>query len=260
MAEFFAMWGSTPGNTIVAGLNAMKNKIPDFIADKKDATKIRRDIDKSIAELDRVDYLEKSGRFDEAGKLRETSKKHGIEWATKMVDLSSRVAIATAQDISAEKRTRMTGEYALAGDKLKAAAIRDGNQLKMSADLKTIEGQFARANTTLETARKNFAKELENDRNYSTALVIVDSANATEKQKIAAREYIKSKKTEVDTELNRLKNDVEYYRDLRDSYRGGTPAASASKETVSVGGKTYSKPSDMTDQQWAQYKKEVGIK
>jgi soluble cytochrome b562 len=265
MAEFFAMWGSTPGNTIVAGLNAMKNKIPDFITDKKEATKIRRDMDKSIAELDRVDYLEKSGRFDEAGKLRETSRKHGMEWATKMVDLSSRFAIAAGQDVSAEKRTRMTGEYALAGDRLKAAAIRDGNQLKMSADLKTIEGQFAKANTALETARKNFSKELEGDENYRRSLVIVDSANATEKQKIAAREYIKSKKTEADTELGRLKNDVEYYRELRDTYRGTTPGASTSKtptskETVNVGGVTYSKPPDMTNDDWAKYKKDVGAR
>jgi len=265
MAEFFAMWGSTPGNTIVAGLNAMKNKIPDFITDRKEATKIRRDMDKSIAELDRVDYLEKAGRFDEAGKLRETSRKHGMEWATKMVDLSSRFAIAAGQDVSAEKRTRMTGEYALEGDRLKAAAIRDGNQLKMSADLKTIEGQFAKANTALETARKNFSKELEGDENYRRSLVIVDSANATEKQKIAAREYIKSKKTEADTELGRLKNDVEYYRELRDTYRGTTPGASTSKtptskETVNVGGVTYSKPPDMTNDDWAKYKKDVGAR
>ena len=222
-------------------------------------------MDKSIAELDRVDYLEKAGRFDEAGKLRETSRKHGMDWATKMVDLSSKFAIAAGQDVSAEKRTRITGEYALAGDKLKAAAISEGNRNKMSVDLKTIEGQFAKANTTLENARKNFAKELENDQNYSRSLVIVDSANATEKQKIAAREYIKSKKTEVDTELSRLKNDVEFYRELRDTYRGTTPGASTSKtptskETVNVGGVTYSKPPDMTNDDWAKYKKDVGAR
>jgi soluble cytochrome b562 len=84
MAEFFAMWGSTPGNTIVAGLNAMKNKIPDFIADTKEATKIRRDMDKSIAELDQIDYLEKNGRVDEAEKKRAAATKNAIDtWGIK---------------------------------------------------------------------------------------------------------------------------------------------------------------------------------
>ena len=61
MAEFFGAWGSTPGNTIVAGLNTLKNKIPDFVTDIKDATKIRKGIDKDIADLDKLDREEKRG-------------------------------------------------------------------------------------------------------------------------------------------------------------------------------------------------------
>lgn len=61
MAEFFGAWGSTPGNTIVAGLNTLKNKVPDFVTDIKDATKIRKDIDKDIAALDKLDREEKRG-------------------------------------------------------------------------------------------------------------------------------------------------------------------------------------------------------
>jgi len=61
MAEFFGAWGSTPGNTIVAGLNTLKNKVPDFVTDIKEATKIRKDIDKDIAALDKLDREEKRG-------------------------------------------------------------------------------------------------------------------------------------------------------------------------------------------------------
>ena len=78
MAEFFGAWGSTPGNTIVAGLNALKNKVPDFIADMKDASKIRRQIDKDIAELDKVERLEKSGNWEEAAKRRAELGKNAL--------------------------------------------------------------------------------------------------------------------------------------------------------------------------------------
>jgi hypothetical protein len=70
MAEFFGAWGSTPGNTIVAGLNTLKNKIPDFIGDMKEETKIRRQIDKDIAEIEKIERLEKSGNYDEAAKRK----------------------------------------------------------------------------------------------------------------------------------------------------------------------------------------------
>ena len=78
MAEFFGAWGSTPGNTIVAGLNALKNKVPDFIADMKDASKVRRQIDKDIAELDKVERLEKSGNWEEAAKRRADLGKNAL--------------------------------------------------------------------------------------------------------------------------------------------------------------------------------------
>jgi hypothetical protein len=71
MAEFFAAWGSTPGNTIVAGLNALKTKIPDMIGDAKEANKIRRDIDKDIVALDRIDREEELGTIKDARAARQ---------------------------------------------------------------------------------------------------------------------------------------------------------------------------------------------
>jgi hypothetical protein len=71
MAEFFATWGSTPGNSIAAGLVALKNKVPDFIADSKEQKKILRDIDASITGLDKAERLEKAGEFDKAAELKQ---------------------------------------------------------------------------------------------------------------------------------------------------------------------------------------------
>ena len=71
MAEFFATWGSTPGNSIAAGLTALKNKVPDFISDAKEQKKILKDIDASITGLDKAERLERAGEFDKAAELKQ---------------------------------------------------------------------------------------------------------------------------------------------------------------------------------------------
>ena len=79
MAEFFGAWGSTPGNTIVAGLNALKNKVPDLISDMKEETKIRRQIDKDISEIEKIERLEKAGNYDEAAKRKSELGKNALQ-------------------------------------------------------------------------------------------------------------------------------------------------------------------------------------
>jgi hypothetical protein len=104
MAEFFGAWGSTPGNTIVAGLNTLKNKIPDFIGDMKEETKIRRQIDKDISEIEKIERLEKSGNYDEAAKRK--------------AELGKNALTKYGYDIKAYSDAQQTSAY------LKAAQIR----------------------------------------------------------------------------------------------------------------------------------------
>jgi hypothetical protein len=70
-AEFFASWGSTPGNTLVAGMTAVKANVANVIADEKEAKKIRMEIDKSIYALDEATRLEKKGYMDKAEAIKE---------------------------------------------------------------------------------------------------------------------------------------------------------------------------------------------
>ena len=65
-AKFFASWGSTPGSTLVAGMAAVRESVPDMINDAKEAKKIRMEMDKTIAGLDEATRLEKKGFVDEA--------------------------------------------------------------------------------------------------------------------------------------------------------------------------------------------------
>jgi hypothetical protein len=104
MAEFFAMWGSTPGNTIVAGLNALKNKVPDFIADTKEASRMRREIDKSIADLDQVDYLEKAGDLKGADARKLAAVNKAQTWAQELSKSTVTVELARIREAGDTKR------------------------------------------------------------------------------------------------------------------------------------------------------------
>lgn len=70
-AEFFASWGSTPGNTLVAGMTAVKANVANVIADEKEAKRIRMEIDKSIYALNEAARLEKKGFMDKAESIKE---------------------------------------------------------------------------------------------------------------------------------------------------------------------------------------------
>lgn len=75
LAQFFAQWGSTPGPTLVAGLNAFGKHAEGIISDEKEFKKFKRDLDKSIADIDQADRLEKIGEIDNAMKLKTDAKK-----------------------------------------------------------------------------------------------------------------------------------------------------------------------------------------
>jgi hypothetical protein len=89
MAEFFASWGSTPGPTLVAGLNAVKQSLPGIISDEKEQKKARREIDKSIADLDNAVRLEKRGDIDKGQVFRLKAAEDMKALQTKFIDYQS---------------------------------------------------------------------------------------------------------------------------------------------------------------------------
>jgi len=90
LAEFFASWGSTPGPTLVAGMNALKQSVPGIISDEKEQKKARREIDKSIADLDNATRLEKRGEVDAAMALKLKAAEDMKALNTKFIDYQSR--------------------------------------------------------------------------------------------------------------------------------------------------------------------------
>jgi hypothetical protein len=129
-AKFFASWGSTPGPTLVAGMTAVRESVPDMINDAKEAKKIRMEMDKTIAGLDEATRLEKKGFVDEAYAEK-------MKLGEKMQALNIEIAKIQAQQELEDKKTERGEKH----------------------DLRIIAGQ-----KELENIRAQNAKDLENIR------------------------------------------------------------------------------------------------
>ena len=147
MAEFFAAWGSTPGSTITAGLNALKSKLPDIITDSREEAKVRRAINKDIAELDKADRLEKSGAWDEAAKIKQNQSKDAYNvWGKKVDFFSNRMSDETkirAAQIGADARTTGKDDTATLQGRLNSA---NDNVRKWESDNSSLIRRANRAN------------------------------------------------------------------------------------------------------------------
>ena len=120
MAEFFASWGSTPGPVLVAGLNALQKTVPNIISDEKEQKKARREIDKSIADLDNATRLEKRGEVDAAMALKLKAAEDMKALNMKFIDYQSR----RESDASAAAASKYTADAHLRAEEIRATTAR----------------------------------------------------------------------------------------------------------------------------------------
>jgi len=128
-AQFFAKWGSTPGPTLVAGMNALQEAIPNLIADEKDQKKAKREADKIIYELDNATRLEELGYKKEARGMKEKAAERAANLNQYM--LQAQTSITTAE--TSAGATRYSADQRLLGDKIQAEQARLG-RLQQAAD------------------------------------------------------------------------------------------------------------------------------
>jgi hypothetical protein len=128
-AKFFASWGSTPGSTLVAGMAAVRESVPDMINDAKEAKKIRMEIDKSIAGLDEATRLEKKGLIDEAAaiKIKEAEKAQALN-----IEIAKIQAKEEADTRSFAQRTK-EANIDLSGRKYTADMNFRGDELRVKS-------------------------------------------------------------------------------------------------------------------------------
>lgn len=108
-AQFFAKWGSTPGPVLVAGMNALNEKLPDIITDERDYKKVKRELDKSIYDLDNATRLEKAGYMKDAVAEKE-----------KAADRAAHSWSEINRYMSGIAREKVQGEYGLEKERIQA--------------------------------------------------------------------------------------------------------------------------------------------
>lgn len=133
LGQLFAKWGQTPGSTLAAGLRAFDQSIEGIITDEKEYKKIKRDLDKSIADMDQADRLEKVGEVDAAMRIK----------------MDNRARIERVNDMVFKYQTEQQKEKATAereGARDRATAKRqeesDLRQRQTQLEVKALEGRL----------------------------------------------------------------------------------------------------------------------
>ena len=266
-AEFFADWGSRPGNTLAAGMLALKNTIPNVISDEKERKKYERETDKILHELGKAERDERAGNFDKAEERRNKAGEMG--WKN----------LGVLSDIV---RTETSAGASLAAAKINAAGRGDTVQDRMVEGYRKqlIANGVSPTDPTLDAQAQNLyfensgmkgsqlsvqaegkIAERINGKEFAPLRNELTMANASgDKERIAAAEKAMS-----DAKA-KLRDEI--YNSIKPTTPGSSPAtpapapaaASYTKDSVTVGGQTYTRPDNFTQAQWDAYKKSVGAK
>jgi hypothetical protein len=175
LAEFFAKWGSTPGPTLVAGMNALRESVPGIISDEKEQKKARREIDKSIADLDNATRLEKRGEVDAAMALKLKAAEDMKALQAKFVDYQSR----RDSDAASAAASKYSADMQYASEKLRAqtSALDRAANRETAKDSKAF-GQWQAAAKTEGDVLARIQRE-ENDKQHMDDLKAVKLGKQT---------------------------------------------------------------------------------
>jgi len=175
LAEFFASWGSTPGPTLVAGMNALKQSVPGIISDEKEQKKARREIDKSIADLDNATRLEKRGEVDAAMALKLKAAEDMKALNIKFIDYQSR----RESDASSSAASKYSADMQFRSEQLRSQTLALDRAARRDTDKDTkIVGQWQAASKTEADVLGRIQRE-ENDKQHMADLSAVKLGKQT---------------------------------------------------------------------------------
>jgi hypothetical protein len=129
-AKFFASWGSKPGPTLVAGMTALTESIPEFIAGEKEQKKAKRDAQKVLSTLEEAARQEKLGNFKEAV----ARKKEAGALATDLYKVYVQSEISSASDASRAASSKYSADMQLKAEEVRAAAAAADRAQRRGAD------------------------------------------------------------------------------------------------------------------------------
>jgi len=191
-AKFFASWGSTPGSTLVAGMAAVRESVPDMINDAKEAKKIRMELDKTIAGLDEAARLEKKGFVDEAYAEK-------MKLGEKMQALNIKIAeIQAKEEADTRSFAQRTKEayIDLSGKKYTADMHLRGDELKV----RSAAADRAMAGANAQDAKKfsQFQTAAEQERRVLADISRSESSEAHQKDLATIKQYGMLPKEQLD--------------------------------------------------------------
>jgi len=160
MAEFFASWASTPGPVLVAGMNALKQSIPNLISDEKEAKKARKEADKIIYDIDEATRLEELGLHDKARARIDKAASHAEDYNKYLLTFQS----ARESDKRAEEVARITAKGHIDAAALRNASDRSGRlQAEALRSEDRIFGRYQAATKQYDSIKEFVAKQESSD-------------------------------------------------------------------------------------------------
>jgi hypothetical protein len=250
MAEIFSIWGSTPGPVLVAGMTAFKTKIPDLINDRREAKKLERESDKIIYDLDEADRLEKAGYSKEARDLKQKAKTNAQHLQTTVATYRAhmRQSDVTEKGHEMDYKAKMAG--VAAHERQNTLTAEKGAEDKKWNTLSTQQTNMTSLQKEQETERKNE----EYARHSRNAGIPVDSSTPETTKKLveASKDWINKKEQEFKGQRDRINERIKAAEK-----RLNLDTETAGGNSVTVGGKTYTRPAGFTDEQWNAYKKDA---
>jgi hypothetical protein len=259
-AQFFAKWGSTPGPTLVAGMNALQEAIPNLIGDEKEQKKAQREADKVIYDIDHATRLEELGYLKEARAMKDKAAERAMHLQQYLTQAQASVeghnisAAATVQSAQLHKEATL-------GAAAENAASRRDQRDRFEDDKRYNRLQIAeRQEQSVEATISREANGRQHVDDLKTVAIKDESGNvppAIKDRVAAAQARIEARENDWET---RRKAAARSVADARRRYTGEaeetTPAPGASTATQTSGPRIRFDPTkltgdDATAYQWA---------
>lgn len=261
-AEFFADWGSRPGNTLSAGMLALKQVIPNVISDTQKQKEYERDIQKTLHSLDKAARAEKAGDFDKAEQIR----KDAGEAAFRNLGTLSTLVGHEEQAAASLKAAQIHASVAGRPDALdKTTAIIKADLLARGFPNNAATDAMARTQAIEATGMAGEKLSLDRAAKIEKAFKDSDELKSLNREKMMAEpKDIPAIDEKIAAEKRRIQASFPAAQSAAaapapaPAAAPAAPAAKASEDSVTVGGKTYARPATFTDAQWRDYKKSVG--
>jgi hypothetical protein len=240
-AQFFAKWGSTPGPTLAAGLNALEKSLPDIIADEQGFKKAKRELDKVQFDIDNATRLEELGDRKEARALKEKAADRAFRLNERLAQVQSSENVAQINRESAERVANINAD-ATKASRREAAAGRQ-QAADSAADLK-IYGQYQAASRQADKVASDIAREKEGKQHLADLKFIQTYGNMDPKDLPTGYDAkIKEVKTRVATTEKgwkdrldgaRRNEDNAYKRYMGEASEAAPPPSSALDKTTTM--------------------------